>query len=279
MCVLPRRRRGRAILDDTGSHHHHSVAFRPVGQYWHDSAQESGTEAQLPEGVAVEVLGRQEISPVPATPAYLGLARLTYEPGAATVVQLAEGPTILHVEAGSLALQTGEAAQATPIADGSTINTGEEVLLPAGTTYITRNDGGIPARVIRAVVNPSATVPVTAPGIRFERLAGAVAKTPPSDQMFVTLTRVTLTPGADTISRSRQQDGPDLAYMDVGTLGVTAPGIQGTHSPGTMVFIEPGVEAAAHNAGFGPVVLLTLSISAEPGDTGVATPEAATPAS
>lgn len=244
------------------------------------AAQDTGTGgAQLPEGVAVSVLGRQEINPMPAAPAYLGLARVTYEPGAIAPVQRADGPTILHVESGSLTLQTGEAAQATPTAAGSTINTGEELLLPAGTAFATRNDGAIPAVVLRAVIHPFAPEPVAAPGIRFERLAAAVANTLPSGRAFVTLSRVTLTPGANTITRPRVQDGPDLAYVDVGTLGVTAPGTDSTHSPGNMLYIEPGVEARARNAGFGPAVILVFSISTDPGDVGVATPEAGTPTS
>ncbi len=244
------------------------------------AAQDTGTGGgQLPEGVAVAVLGRQEIDPMPPAPAYLGLARVTYEPGASAPVQRAEGPTILHVESGSLTLQTGEAALATPTNGVSTLNTGEEVLLPAGTAFTTRNDGAIPTVVLRAVIHPFAPEPVAAQGIRFERLAAAVANTLPSGRAFVTLSRVTLTPGANTITRARQQDGPDLAYVDVGTLGVTAPGTDSTHSPGNMVFIEAGVEARARNAGFGPVVILVLSITTDPGDTGVATPEAGTPTS
>ena len=242
--------------------------------------QDPGTGgAELPEGVAVAVLGRQEINPMPAAPAYLGLARVTYAPGASAGEQRADGPTILHVEFGSLTLHMGEAAPATPTADGFTINAGDELLLPAGTTFTTRNDGAVPASVLRAVIHPFAPEPVAAPGIRFERLAAAVVDTLPSGRAFVTLSRITLTPGASTITRARQEEGPDLAYVDVGTLGVSASGIDSTHSPGNMIFVEAGVDARARNAGLGPVVILVFSISTDPGDAGVATPAAGTPTS
>ena len=243
------------------------------------TAQDTGTGGQLPEGVAVAMLASHEVDPMPAAPAYLGLARLTYEPGASTVVQQADGPTMLHVESGSLMLQTGETAEVSPSAGGSMINTGEEVLIPAGTAFTTHNDGTTATRVIRVVIHPSAPEPVAAPGIRFERLAASVANTLPNGRAFITLSRVTLTPGANTITRARQQDGPDLAYVDVGTLGLTAPGTDSTHSPGNMVFVEAGVEAKARNAGVGPVVFLVVSISTEPADTGMATPVAGTPIS
>jgi quercetin dioxygenase-like cupin family protein len=243
------------------------------------TAQDTGAGGQLPEGVAVAVLANHEVDPMPAAPAYLGLARLTYEPGASTVVQQADGPTMLHVESGSLMLQTGEAAEVSPSAGGSMINTGEEVLIPAGTAFTTRNDGTTAARAIRVVIHPFAPEPVAAPGIRFERLAASVANTLPNGRAFITLSRVTLTPGANTITRARQQDGPDLAYVDVGTLGLTAPGTDSTHSPGNMVFVEAGVEARARNAGIGPVVFLVVSIGTEPVATDVATPVAGTPVS
>ena len=243
-------------------------------------AQDTGSGgAQLPEGVAVSVLGRQEINPMPAAPAYLGLARMTYEPGAGTAMQRADGPTILHVESGSITLQTDVTTEATPAGGGSPVNTGEQVLLPAGTTFTSRNDGEIPASVLRAVIHPFAPEPVAAPGIRFERLAAAVANTLPNGRGFITLSRVTLTPGASTLTRGRQQDGPDLAYVDVGTLGLTAPGTESTHSPGNMLFVEAGVDARARNAGVGPVVVLVLSISTDPAETGVATPAVGTPTS
>lgn len=245
------------------------------------AAQDTGTGAtQLPEGVAVTVLGRQEIDPMPAAPAYIGLARLTYQPGAGVPVQRADGPTVIYVDSGTVTVQTGEAAaQATPTAGGSTLSAGQQILIPAGTSFATRNDGAIPAVALRLAIYPSAPDAVAEQGIRFERLAGAVAQTLPSGRAFVTLSRVTLTPGSNTVTRTRQEDGPDLAYVDTGTLGVTAPGIDTTLSPGNMAFVEAGVAASARNAGFGPTVALVISISTEPGDTGVTTPQAETPTS
>lgn len=245
------------------------------------AAQDTGTGGgQLPEGVAVAVLGSQEIDPMPAAPVYVGLARLTYAPGASIPVQREDGPTILYVDSGTVTVQTGdEAAQATPTVGGSTLNTGQQFLIPAGTPYAARNDGTTPAVTLRLALYPSAPEAVAAEGVRFERLAGAVAQTLPSGRAFVTLSRVTLTPGSNTVTRTRQEDGPDLAYVDTGTLGVTAPGVDITLSPGNMAFVEAGVAAGARNAGFGPAVALVVSISTEPTDTGIATPEAGTPTS
>ncbi|MDP9359274.1 MAG: hypothetical protein M3R02_29110 [Chloroflexota bacterium] len=217
---------------------------------------------------------------MPAAPTFLGLARLTYAPGATVPALRADGPTILHVETGSLTVQTGEAAgQATPTADGATVNEGQQLLIPANTSFATRNDGTEPASVLRVVLYRSAPEPVAAPGITFQRLAAEVAPTLPSGRAFVTVNRLTLTAGASTVTRTQQADGPDLAYVEVGTLGLAGPGIDVTLSAGNTAFVDAGVDARARNAGFGPLVLLVVSVSTEAGDAGISTPEAGTPTS
>ncbi len=246
--------------------------------------QETPTPASgagtVPEGVVVEPLGRQELGQLQPGPAFIGLARLIFEPDAAAPVETATGPTLFFVESGMVTFEVDggtTVVQATPSGSGASVGAGSQLLIPVGAIFSSRNDGPAPAAVLRVAISSVAPGPVVAPGVTFQRLASAVAEALPSPPAWIALSRVTLTPGARTVTRARQEDGPDLLFVEVGRATIGVPGAEMTLSPGNTAVIQPKTESVIRNGTISPLVLLVLALSSEPIETSVATPATGTP--
>ena len=230
----------------------------------------AGEPAALPEGVTVAPLLVEPLTALPPAPAYVGLARLTYQPGAAVASQGVAGTTLLYVESGSIVAEVGGAvvtgaagpvgtAAASPAAGGGTpVAAGRPIVVPADTPFATRNDGSGPADVLQVRVSASAAPPPLAAGVLFYRLASGVATALPAAPVQVGLGRVTLDAGASTALAP--VPGPVLIVVEFGTLSLVTPGSEATLSLGGTAFIQGGTESAARNAGAGPLVLLVLAV-------------------
>jgi eukaryotic-like serine/threonine-protein kinase len=114
---------------------------------------------------------------LPLAPAYVGLWRLTYAPGAELPAPAFPGPAVGYLEAGNLGWANG---------------TWESGRL--------RNHGTAPAVLLVAAVVPASAMPLSLgrPGLTVERLGGGVAPELPVDRAMVTLTRRVYPAGAAT---------------------------------------------------------------------------------
>jgi quercetin dioxygenase-like cupin family protein len=230
----------------------------------------AGEPAALPEGVTVAPLLVEPLTALPPAPAYVGLARLTYPPGAAVASQVVAGTTLLYVESGSIVAEVGGAAvtgsagpvgtaAASPAAGGGTpVEAGRPIVVPADTPFATRNDGPQPAIVFQVEIYASATPPPLGASLSFLRLGSGVATALPAAPVQVGLGRVTLDAGAST--DLAEVPGPVLVVVEFGTLSLVTPGSEATLGLGGTAFIQGGTQSAARNAGSGPLVLLVLAV-------------------
>jgi hypothetical protein len=107
-------------------------------------------------------------------------ATLTLAPGAATLDFTVDGTTVIAVQSGQVTVKADDAVVSVvdispvigidPVAgspgplSARTVNTGEQVVLPAGATASLRNDGTAPASLLVLAVTPAGrgTTPATA---------------------------------------------------------------------------------------------------------------------
>jgi hypothetical protein len=133
-----------------------------------------GTTASL--GVPQPLLDARLDGPAVAA-AFVGLSRLTVDPGAAVPEVVVPGPSVVAVETGRLTvrldgtgrLDRSSASDATgidaPTVPGQAVSLSEEdrLTVPTATPYLLRNDGGTPATALLAVLLPPApTMPTAA---------------------------------------------------------------------------------------------------------------------
>jgi hypothetical protein len=158
---------------------------------------------------------------LPAAPVLFGLARLQYPPGASGSSQMGLGPLLVAVEAGALTVAPrGEAevvradGTKTAVAARATLRPGDRLLLAAGGQFAVRNDGSVPALVVAAGLFPVGNLAVVAPrqfaagpispqwadawspGAMIQAFAGGWLIAPPTRPAMLTLSRLSLPPGA-----------------------------------------------------------------------------------
>ncbi|HEY7037023.1 MAG TPA: ester cyclase, partial [Thermomicrobiales bacterium] len=123
-----------------------------------------------PAPAVLEPLGTAPLGPSPPAPQVVGLARLTFRPGA-VYLDLADSVRLLYLESGTLAVTIANADTGTPTVgagdDGarpSQLAAPTALSLSAGLTYTFRNEGAEPAvAIVAAVCDPQAPGR-TAPG-------------------------------------------------------------------------------------------------------------------
>ena len=231
----------------------------------------------LPPGVALSTLATGEVGPLPQAPAWVGLARFTYSPGAQATEQIAPGPILFVVETGEITFELGgdQAAEAaTPEGESPALGPGEQFSVPANASYSSRNDGEGPATALRVVTFPSAPQITPVTGVTYQLLTGGIAESLPSDTAQVTVARVSLATGADVSTRAEGSDGPILVFVESGSMSLSVPGAEAVLAPGGTALIQGGTEATAHNAGIRPTVVLVVSFSSVPAQDEDGTPEA-----
>jgi hypothetical protein len=143
---------------------------------------------------------------VPEEEHFVDLYRVNYAPGAAEESHAETGPTLNLVAAGSLTIAVEGPAMLTRAADPATgeaitagtevtLETGDGLMIPAGTAHTNRNPGEGPAVLLAAVILPvTAAPPPSAAGVTLYWMAGGLPAT--AGQNEVSLDRVALAPGA-----------------------------------------------------------------------------------
>jgi mannose-6-phosphate isomerase-like protein (cupin superfamily) len=275
----------------------HLVAEPPVpGRPVPASGPSVGPEAAARDGPAGPVRLRQPLlrapfEPPPA-PLTLGLARLTFAPGAWLPPVVLSGPALFTAEAGTLAVWAegrgaiGRVADGAPFPSPAALNfqrdlavrPGEQVLVVAGTTFALRNTAATPAVVLGAAVLPGGAAPSTSLG---HALFGLPAETPieafggtaplaetwPPGVIVQPLAGVDVgvPPGPATLAVERWTLAPGTALPEFGG------------DPGLLV-VEAGVLGLSSDRGAGrfPPSARTTKPTASPGaDTRFGTGEAA----
>ena len=254
--------------------------------------------------VLVEPVLRAEVGVLPPDATGVVMARLAYAPGASVAGHHAEGPTLLSLEQGSLALRVNGAVpirragaepdkpDITPIGFASTLHAGDSVVVPAGIAYGLLNDGADPAIVVgvtvfrgtgaaehtRPLATPEAAAPLltAAPGATGAGFAGAAMGVPSST---IPPTLVTVTSGV----ANGWPIGPAVVAVGRVTL-LPGASVAPSEASATLVQVEPGTIGPAtaagdpapgagvlDNPGSVPLVLLVLTVSPAGPPTGDST--------
>jgi len=239
-----------------------------------ESAGETPTPGELPPGVAVSILAERAFGPLPQAPAWVGLARFTFQAGA-QFSDVAPGPTLFIMDTGSIAFELGDgqaADSATPAGERPALGPGEQFYVPTNSSYSTSNATGSSATALRVVTYPSAPMVPPSVGVSYQILTGGVVESLPTGPAIATVARVSLATGADVSTSTEGEDGPILLYIESGLVNLEVPGAQAVLSPGGTALIQSGNETATHNAGGRPVLFLALAIRSAPSDDEAGTP-------
>ncbi len=193
--------------------------------------------------VAWQPLARMAVERLPSAPVSLAITRITYDAGPIRSRQNWSGPTLGHVESGSLEIEaTGTMIirRGTPDSPGQsetidpgtlvTVNSGDSVLIAQNTDTNIRNLRAEPANLLVTEISqfdqnvPTAPIPDRVEGMSSIRLAFAVARAIPTDQALIEVGRLTLAPGAKVSSESApgvagERAGPEVTVIESGTFG------------------------------------------------------------
>lgn len=172
---------------------------------------------------------------LPAAPALLVLARISYAPGASLPAVGFPGPLLGVIEQGTFAVQatgpvevshpgTGATPEMGPAASPGpafTLATGDTLLTPAGTAVAYHNTGsGTASALVAALLPTSAKLPTAyPPGVTFQPLAAGVAMDVPAASALV-LVRDSFAPGAVSQATAPSR-GPVLGVVEQGHLDYT----------------------------------------------------------
>lgn len=210
-----------------------------------------------------DILLQATIAELPTAEVNLELIRITLAPGAASPPHTHPGPEFGIIESGTLTVlveapalllpaagDTTEASATTPVGEEFTLERGDRIAWPAGTTLTFRNAGDEPVSLLAITVLPAgeeappgvawAEGTPTAEdetGVTSERLGGAVVGDLPAGPVAVTLERLALSPG-DQISG---YPGPVLIAVEVGA-------INGSVVEGVVELDQPDAASAEANA-------------------------------
>nr|MBA2519330.1 SH3 domain-containing protein [Chloroflexia bacterium] len=171
-----------------------------------------------------------------------------------------------------------------PLTGIVSVGPGDRLALPADTAYTARQDGGVPAVALVAVIlpagegdaDPAADIARDAVGLTVQPLGEGVAAVLPPGRAAVTLERFVLTTGLGVPS----YPGPVLVAVEAGGFASTldagdiqlapagradaqptvAPGQAFAVATGDAVFFPEGMEATPPLTGDGDLVLLRLGI-------------------
>jgi len=230
----------------------------------------TGVEPALPETLARLPL------PDPPAEANVGLARLTFAPGAHEPEAALPGPLLLAVEAGRLtvtafggATSTSGAAAATAVPEGGVVELGpgDGLLLPPAAHYAVRNAGTSSAVALAlALVPRGMSLPADdairwlgagSPDVVVQPLAGGVTTDLPIGAAEITLGRLMLHPG-DALAADVPL-APALLAVEAGVLTLAATTGATTLSAGQGTL--PGFASYPNlrNAGDGPLVVLLVT--------------------
>jgi quercetin dioxygenase-like cupin family protein/ketosteroid isomerase-like protein len=249
-----------------------------------------------PDGITlVEPLFNAGHSGLPPAVKGRAMARLTFPTGSGIDELLSAGPTWLVVEAGSVAVQIANGGRILR-ADGddemvafgaglaAVLQQGDTAIVPAGVRHNVFQQGTEPAVVLgvtlffvddgsdpRSRPRPDLAVfgpvdqigreipqPRPLPDVRF--LAGGTVKAWPTGPVNVTLGRAVLGPGGHI---NPAADEEVLLAVETGTLEVNG-GEERTVVAGTGVVNPAGPDREFRNVGDGLMVLLILTVAAEP---------------
>ena len=172
----------------------------------------------------------------------IGLARLTYRPGAVVASRVMPGPLLLVVESGAVAahLDTSgkpfrAACASEPASGDCLLSAGDRLLLPTSTPATFRSMGTAPAVVLAAGVFPATLASsglerismvhgdsdsvrwksAWSPGATVESLAGGWAVDLTTPSAAIEIARVTLGPGEQTVVAAQ---GVQALAVESGTL-------------------------------------------------------------
>ncbi len=183
-----------------------------------------------------------------------------------------------------------------------TLHTGDQLVIPPDTRHEVRNEAGFAASLLAVAITPPApegggppwppagvAPQELPPGVTMQLLdVGYGADTAvPSGQAQITLTRLTLAPGAGL--PAHEAIGPELLAIEAGTLGLTSgreeqrvvrgglaeelpgtaqaggtatPATESTLTAGGATLVQPGATGAIQNIGHDPLVVLLLTLTA-----------------
>ena len=171
---------------------------------------------------------------MPLAPAFMALARFTYEPGAFFPPSAGPGPVVIHVEAGSLTFNSEKEViltrgtrpseaiggeRVTPQTE-FTVVAGDQLNVPGDTPHSARSNGPGPAATLGVAIFPSAPKLEFPPGVNFHPLILGASDVLPPAPARVRLQRLTFYPGQPVNLSSCC--GPKMLYVESGSLGVTA---------------------------------------------------------
>jgi quercetin dioxygenase-like cupin family protein len=267
-------------------------------------------EASPGSGTGSEIvpLAEVQVAALPPAPAFLGLARFSFPPGAATPSGADPGSVLVVVEAGEfVAALDGPAAisrgsVATPVAAPGAevpLQPGDAVFVPAGTSSTFRNAGQSDASLIAVMIFPDdpfgSVARTSIADVAVDLLAGGMVESMSSPAELV-LAVARLAPGSEL--PPSEAPGPAIGLLTEGSLsytvaagesiissgaravgsgrGPTEPAASGSEvalEPGDAFIEEAGVVSGLRNAGATDAILLVAFLAPAEGAV------AATPAS
>jgi len=189
----------------------------------------------------------------PIAPAFLALARFSYEAGAFFPTAQGAGPVVIHVEAGSLTFHvekpvylvragtggSGKPPARIPPGTEFTIGVGDQLHVPGDTPHSAKSNGPETAVTMGLAAFRTAPQLTFPPGIQFHPLVLGPVQSLPSSPALHTIDRTTLPPGAG--EATRVADGPSLRSVESGslTLTVTSGDVSVIHGPGSAAGPPP----------------------------------------
>jgi len=188
--------------------------------------------AQLPQSApAVETVARESETGLPPAPAFMALARFTYDPGALFGPAEGAGPVVFRLLRGTLDFEaelpvflrhggpTAPRAAMTPRRPFN-VAQGDQLLVPGQVPHSARSPGPEQAQTIGVAIFREAPALEFPPGIGFEPLVLGAAASFPRDPVEVSLVRVAVA-GA---TPQHVATGPELYFVESGQVTVAVDG-------------------------------------------------------
>jgi hypothetical protein len=206
--------------------------------------------------------------------------RLSFEPAASLSAPAVDGPRVLAVEAGALAVAAAGIVPSGDAQSGDAANlaAGEWLVLPTGAAYEARNAGREPAVLLEVLATASTALPGKADGraegVTTPVLAGGLLTPVPTGQATLMTGRLTLAPGAGLAWSGPV--GVTMLAVEAGTLELATEGAPAwvrsapdgsgesrrstTLAAGDGARVGTGTGAELRNAGEEPVAVTVVTL-------------------
>jgi mannose-6-phosphate isomerase-like protein (cupin superfamily) len=267
------------------------ASFLVMGNDARGSASPAGTPLAVP-GIDRKPLAAGVLDALPPAPALVGLARVTYDPGAAEEIGIGPYGDLVSVESGALTIGTdgiatvtrsGNRSEQTGAGTDFVVGKGESAVVPGGFAVEIRNAGQTPAVVLVGFVgvvegDPSGR-PADPAGVVQQLLGLGITTAAPSAPGLLSLDHVALAANAalpiagdaPSLTLVAMESGVAAVRCDAPLTVIHASGPPARVATGTEVTIDAGdsVLLPQHacgelrNPGPEPAQMLTLAVESE----------------